>query len=353
VHAPSHRDERSAVDKPMSVPKRLSALERALFFYLPALVLAVSFVAVCIQAGTAWPWNRIVHEDAQHTLLATIFYFEHATRELVLDAVLALAVAGAVRHFYRPSPVDDEAAHMWMGFGIATVAALALILGGTAYVNAFGPDYVGEARGQTILDNLAQYPTRPGAAFAWGAHWRYHLIERFTEVALAFCVAGLVWLRDGRPASASRGATLYVVALAAFVVATAIFGVTALPFRDPVYLGHQLRELVTHTLVTLPLALGACFVLARRFSYSEATRRSSVPAWPIFVAGAVAVACGGYVLIGAVLLKAQAYGQKKALAELIFPHFFEHSLGYVFVSALAGFAYLWPIRSRRSSQHPT
>jgi hypothetical protein len=338
----------------MSAPKRLPALERAIFFYLPVLVLAVSFVAVCIQAGTPWPWNRIVHEDGQHTLLATIFYFEHATRELVLDAVLALAVAGAVRHFYPPSPADDaRAAHTRIGLAIATAATLAVILGGTAYLNAFGPDYVGEARGQSILDNLAQYPTRPGVAFAWGAHWRYHLIERFTEVVLAFCVAGLVWLRDGRPAGASHGATLYVVALAAFVAATAIFGVTALPFRDPVYLGHQLRELVTHTLVTLPLALGACFALARRFSRLDATLRSSVPAWPIFAAGAVALTCGGYVLIGAVLLKAQTLGQKKALAELLFPHFFEHSLGYAFVSALAGFVYLWPIRSRRSSQHPT
>ena len=59
----------------------------------------------------------------------------------------------------------------------------------------------------------------------------------------------------------------------------------------------------------------------------------------------VSVACGAFLLIGSVLLKAQMYGQKKGLAELLFPHFFEHSLGYVFVSALAGFLYLWPART--------
>ena len=32
----------------MNAPKRLPALERALFFYVPAVVLAVSLVAVCI-----------------------------------------------------------------------------------------------------------------------------------------------------------------------------------------------------------------------------------------------------------------------------------------------------------------
>jgi hypothetical protein len=337
----------------MSAAKRLPALERALFFYLPALVLAVSLVAVCIQAGTPWPWSRIVHEDGQHTFLGTIFYFEHATRELVLDAVLALAIAGAVRCFY---PIAGEGAtaiaRTRLALGLATLAAIALILGGTAYLNAFGPYYANEARGQSILDNLAQYPTRPGAPFVWGAHWRFHWIERFAEVALAFCVAGLVWLRDGRPQGAGgMGMSLYAAALVVFVAATVVFGVSAQPFRDPVYLGHQLRELVTHTLVTLPLALGVCFVLARRFSRSDGHTGSSFPVWPIHAAGAIALCSGAYVLIGSVLLKAQSYGQKRTLSELLFPHFFEHSLGYVFVCALAGFLYLWPSRNRASIQH--
>jgi hypothetical protein len=103
--------------------------------------------------------------------------------------------------------------------------------------------------------------------------------------------------------------------------------------------------------VTLPLALGACFVLARRYSRAGAMLASRIPAWPIFAAGALAVTSGAYVLIGAVLAKAQNYGQKASLAELLFPHFFEHSLGYAFVAAVAGFLYLWPMASRRSSQH--
>ena len=333
--------------------RRLDALERRLFFYVPALVLAVAFVAVCLQAGTAWPWSSIVHEDGQHSLLGTIFYFEHATRELVLDAVLALAIAGAVRCFYPPSPAaEPEFGRLRIAFGIATLASVALILGGTAYVNAFGPAYVGEAHGASILDNLAQYPTRPGAPFVWGAHWRYHLIERFAEVLLAFFVAGLLWLRDGRPAArGERTGSLYATALAAFVVATIAFGWSTQPFRDPVYLGHQLREIVTHTLVTLPLGLGVAFVLARRLSQPGPQGRPALPAWPIYAAGAAAAVCGAYVLIGSVLLKAQTYGQKKRLAELLFPHFFEHSLGYLFVCALAGWLYLLPLAHRRSSQH--
>lgn len=335
---------------------KLSTLERALFFYLPALVLLVAFVGVCVQAGTAWPWNRVVHEDGQHTFLETIFYFEHATRELVLDTALALAVAGAVRYFYPLAGADADAriarTRIWLA--VSTLAVLALILGGTAYVNAVGRFFGAEARGQSILDNLAQYPTRPGAPFLWGAHWRYHLIERFAEIALAFAVAGLFWVRDGRPPARDHGGTsLYAGALAVFVVATLVFGLTIEPFRDPTYLGHQLRELFTHTLVTLPLAMGACFVLARRFSAPTPGARARLSAWPIYLAGIVGVGCGLYVLGGSVLLKAQTYGQRRDLGELLFPHFFEHTLGYLFVSSLAGLLYLWPATKRRSSQHQT
>jgi hypothetical protein len=326
---------------------KLKAYERALLFYVPAMVLLVAFVAVCVQAGTPWPWGSVVHEDRQHTLLGTIFYFEHATRELLLDAVLAVAIAGAVRYFYPPSATAGapDLARTRAILAVAVLTILALILGGTAYLNAFGPYYSAEARGQAILDNLAQYPTRAGVPFVWGAHWRYHLVERFAEIALAFCVAGLLWLRDGRPASSSRyrESRLYVGALGVFAVATLVFGVSAEPFRDPRYLGHQLRELVTHTLVTLPLAVGVCVVLARKFSLPLAGVRSRLPAWPIYVAGSVGVACSAFVLVASVLLKAKTYDQTTNLAALLFPHFFEHSLGYAFTSALAGLLYLLPM----------
>jgi hypothetical protein len=282
-------------------------------------------------------------------LLQTIFYFEHATRELVLDSVLALAVAGAVRYFYPPpwAGRDPAIVRLRRRFALWTVAVLVVILGGTVYGDAFTSDYAASARGQAILDNLAQYPTRPGAPLAWGAHWRYHLIERFAEIALAFCVAGLLWLRDGRPEvrDAPRRLSLYTAAVALFVLATLVFRPSTEPFLNPMFLGHQLRELLTHTLVTLPLALGTCFMAARKFSAPASRAGSRQGVLPIYVAGGVSLACEAFLLVASIVHKAQTYGQKTGLAELLFPHFFEHSLGYVFVSALAGLLYLWPLRA--------
>jgi hypothetical protein len=313
---------------------KVANLERVLLFHLPAFVLVVAFVGVCVQAGTLWPWNSVVHEDGHRTLLETIFYFEHATRELVLDAVLAMAAAGAVRYFHPlPRGVDDASMRRTRNrLAVCAVAMLAAILAGTAYVDG----------GQAILDNLAQFHTRENAPPVWGAHWRYHLIERFAEIALAFAVVGLLWIRDGRPGrdEASPDVSLFAGAVLVFAVATLIFRPSTEPFRDPTFLGHQLRELFTHALVTLPLALGMCLALARRFSTPTASGRSSRSGWPVYAAAGVSVACGAFLLVGSVLLRARTYGQKTSLAELIFPHFFEHSLGYLLVVPLAGFFYL-------------
>ena len=312
---------------------KITTTERVLLFYLPALVLVVSFVGVCVQAGTPWPWNRVVHEDGRRTLLETIFYFEHATRELLLDAVLAVAIAGAVRYFHPlPGGDDTRLRQARRRLGAWTAAALAVILIGTYYSD--GP--------QAILNNLAQFYTRLGAPPAWGAHWRYHLIERFSEFALAFAICGAFWILDGRPepGDTSAGRWLIAGAFVAFAAATLLFGLSTEPFSNPLFLGHQLRELFTHALVTVPLALGTCFVLARRYSKPASTARSDRSAWPVYAAAMVSIGCGAFLLVGSVLYKAQSYGQKASLAQLIFPHFFEHSLGYVFVAALAGYCYL-------------
>jgi uncharacterized membrane protein HdeD (DUF308 family) len=314
---------------------KASSLQRAICFGVPAAVLAVSFAGVCKLAGTPWPWNRVVHEDGVRTLLETMFYFEHATRELLLDILLALAVAGAVRYFYPPRGASGNAeASCWRRrLGVWTAATLAVILGGAAWFDG----------GQTILDNLSQLHTRAGAPLVWGAHWRYHLIERVAQILLAFSVTGVLWMMDGRP-DARRAAgrrLLYGGALAAFAGLTLLLHPTMESFTEPTFLGHQIRELFTHTLVTLPLALGACFELARKFSAGGGTR-SNEGTWPIFAAGTVSVLCGAFLLATSVATRAQSHGQTKGLAALLFPHFFEHTLGYVLVPALAGLLYLWP-----------
>lgn len=314
----------------------VSGVARAWLFGVPAAVLVIAWVGVCVLVGTAWPWTSVVHEDGVRSMLGTIFFFEHAARELLPDVVLAMAVAGAVRwHF----PFDEArgrggVANRWRtALATVTAATVTIILVGTAAT----------AGVSAIFDNLLQLHTRAGAPLVWGAHWRYHLLERLAQILLAFSVSGVFWIFAQRPVG--RGATsrprLYLGALVLFVVATAVFRPTLEPFGDPTFLGHQLRELFTHVLVTLPLALGVCFNLAHKFS-SATGGHSGRSLWPIVVVGAASIGCGAFLLAASLASDAQSQGQVTGLAALIFPHFFEHALGYVLVPALAGLLYMWP-----------
>jgi hypothetical protein len=308
-------------------------LERTLFRLLPAGVLLVAFVGLCVMTGTAWPWNQVVHEDGVRTLLGTVFYVEHGTRELLPDALLALAVAGSVGYFFPLARAGVRDAVSRSRRRLAWVAAVtfAVIVGGTLWTEG----------GHVLIDNLSQSHTRAGAPLVWGAHWRYHLIERFAQMMLAFSASGVFWILHGKP-NVNRFPgrfRLFGVALVLFVAITVIFRLTSEPFRDPAFLGHQLRELFTHSLVTLPLALGTCLALAREYS-AGSPGASADRTWPIVVTGAAAVLSGAFLLVASVMADAQSHGQTEGLASLLFPHFAEHALGYLLVPSLAGVIYL-------------
>ena len=310
----------------------LRRFERLFFWATPLIVMQVALAGIWVMTGSARPWAEVVHEDGHRTLLGTVFFFEHALRELVPDTVLAIAVAGAVACFLPPGTSDITAAsRSRMRHALLASVTVVLIVGGTVYTEGT----------QSVIDNLAQLHTRDGAPLVWGAHWRYHLIGRFAEMMLAFFVTGIAWLLRGRPARPSSGGFgLYASALAVFALLTIIFKPSAEPFTDPAFLGHQLRELFTHALVTVPIALGACFSLAREGSEVASPRQPRPPVWPIVLAGGLAVVSGAFLLVASLMTGAQSHGQTSGLARLLFPHFFEHALGYVFVPALAAWIYL-------------
>jgi hypothetical protein len=161
---------------------------------------------------------------------------------------------------------------------------------------------------------------------------------------LAFCAIGVLWILDGRPArqsTASSRTRLFTASLVIFALFTLLFRPTMEPFREPTFLGHQARELFTHSLVTLPLALGVCISLARRFTRPGPTGSSESIA-PIALAGGLSVVSGVFLLVGSVMTGARDHGQTTSLSALLFPHFAEHALGYLLVPALAGVLYLWP-----------
>ncbi len=313
-----------------------------------AVVLLAAFVMICVRTGSLWPWTRVVHEDGQRTLLLTIFYFEHASRELPLDILLGIAIGGcaylafgsAVRRIDRPGRARRTSALAW-----STALVVTVIMVGTAMQGD---------RPMVLLENLLQHHTRPGAALVWGSHWRYHLLERMALILISIGFAGaLRWLaaremhgsepfdhrRSARIGLGIAGGAIVVYLLLSVVFANSVASMLD-PLRDPIYLGHQARELFTHALVTVPLAWGACLLSLPKGPLDAPTRpfferRVAPNVVATLGAGALGLLIGGYVCVAALRSDSISYGQTTDLAMLIFPHFFEHSFTYLVVPLVA------------------
>jgi len=309
------------------------------------IVLLCAFVIICIHTGTIWPWTRVVHEDGRHTLIGTILYFEHATRELPLDVILGVAIGGCAYFAFPPTPDDQESgtARRVLTLALMTVMVIAIILVGTA------------AKGGTtlVLDELLQNRTRFGVPLEFGSHWRYHLLERIAMILCSVGIAGMLrLLSDAHPAvNGRRGLAIAAASIGIYIGLTFVFSHGYLffelrqPFRDPQYLGHQAREVLTHALVTVPVAWGVCMLLLPNWK-PELPAKSTFQILSMsptiaatIIAGAAGILLATYVCVAAWMAGAVSHGQTTDPVTLIFPHFFEHSFTYVLVSLVAALIY--------------
>lgn len=290
-------------------------------FALVLAILALSFVMITRQAGTWAPWFLPVHEDGVHSFLGTMFYFDHAAREWPLDMLLAGSVGAAAAFGLGPAR-PAGAAPFWLGTAVVT---LVIFLGTVLTLGA----------GELWL-NLSQVHTRAGADLVVGAHWYYHFLSRG---ALLISVIALGLVARGVTGSTERGLPVLLTGPAGFIALCAIFYSPELmtnALRDPVYLGHQAREVFTHGLTTLPLAVAACLLCAP-VPRGRPRRGPVLAGLGLLV---LAVAMAGYVGAAAMAGDAAGQGQSQDMGVLIFPHFFEHFLGYCLVIFMAAATYV-------------
>jgi len=291
-------------------------------------LLVVSYVVIAAYSSEAWLWPVIVHESGDRTLAQTVLYYEHAARELPLDLLLGAVIGGAAR-FALPGRVGGRPVRIGL-LAVLTAGVAAVIIGGTLVVG-----------GPTLLwENLLQFPTRPGEPLAWGGHWRYHLLSHAMLLLTAFGVAAPVrLLAGGNRRGDPRGQRIVVVCMGLFLALSVVFVPGAESFRDPVVLGHQAREVMTHALVTVPMAWGLCLLLgagARRGG-----PMGTVPLTAPILAGLAGVAITLFLLVASLATGATSEGQSESLAVLVFPHFFEHTFSYALASLAAAAVFEW------------
>lgn len=318
-----------------------------LFFCLPFGTLTISWLWICINNGSICPLNKIVHEDGKRTLFDTIFYFEHALRELPVDLILAVTIAGAVSSFYSGHSTHFTSIYsknkrlLWL-LGVFTFLIIIIL-----------PIMTGLQQGSKVLiENIFQMPTRDGDPLVWGAHWRYHFLSRGCLLVLSFFVVGFYsyWVRSvTKVPIRQENFYFYYVTIGIFVLLSIIFGINKEPFLNAQYIGHQGRELFTHTLVTLPLSIGFCLFVADKNSLVDVDKSTKfyVSKFP-FITGGLSIAIALYLVISVVVTDATDYSQGRGdLGTLIVPHFFEHSFTYLVVPFASAFSYLLLLKRKQ------
>lgn len=288
-------------------------------FVIPMAILTIAYVMISLVNGSFFLWWVPVHEDGERTFFMTVFYFEHGARELPLDLLLGVIVGGAASLGLQPArPIHSIGAWGFLG------AIVTVIIGGTLATVGF----------DGLVENITQSHTRPGVKLQLGSHWYYHFLSRLTLFLAAIAIGFLLRSCFGQKSSHGKkailmGIALYGIISVIFMINPALF-ITA--FTDTVFLGHQARELLTHALVTVPLAFWACYIVAHKPAPSAIDRRVLSVGIAL---GGITILCALYIGMNALSGGAMDQGQSTDIRVLIFPHFFEHSFSYLITSVTA------------------
>lgn len=321
-----------------------ASLAMAILFGTPSLLVLGAYVWLALDHGTLRLFPAVVHESGDYTLLQTILYFRHVIRELPITLLYAISSVAAFKIYgpigHGPNPRSKRCL-------IPAVFALVVVLvSWFMTIDTWGV----EVAMQEVLQGYTRDDT-----FLSGSHWPFHLLSTIGYFLAAIIVAALLHygihgsLPPRRRAVRRQWIGGTIVAVLAM---TMLLGLTTAPFLDPRYIGHQLRELLTHLSITLPLSFG---VLLREIHtasglITKQIHRSGwigqrhiemvVPSRRIhhdLIAAATVLFLGLLFLAGGTFLTG-AVGHARPgtpLSSLVAAHLFEHTVDYLLVACLA------------------
>lgn len=318
----------------MTVPRAPWRRMWWLFVAIPLITLAGMYVWLAIYHGTPLLGGVIVHESGRYSLWHTIFYFSHFLREVPVVGAVALWPVAAVSAF----TVSGSTARLSRRTALRCGLGAALML-----IAAIGV-VVSEAGWESARLDLFQFRTRDDE-IGRGSHWHYHALSTIwlglVAAPLLHAAAALTGVRLLRFRSGAPRREWYP-ALAWFALATLTFGVSSLSWMSSRYAGHQAREILTHALVSVPIALATGLAIIRPelplddralWTRLGAAVREHIWAWAaVLLLGAFLT---GRSLAGDIREDGQVGG---GVPGMVAAHFFEHSLDYVFTVLVAAAA---------------
>lgn len=317
----------------MSFENNRIIINRTLWI-IPVIVISMSYLYLSLEYKSILLFSAKVHESGRYTLLQTIMYFDHFAREIPVSIMNAFSVSVS---FYLFTPVPGiPSSFLKKVFNITFVFLiffLFFVVSEAVHKNGL----------QSFLLDLLQFRTRDNE-IAYGSHWHSHFLDMIfifaTSLSISFLYRAITRCCGN---SMNRfGFRLIGIWSGVFMLITLILVPSAKSFSDTRYLAHQFREILTHCTVTIPLSFAILISIEKRFSadFNPAMINTKYK-----YTGLIVLCCALIIplfivvrLMGNNILSAAQ--KKTGYWDLLASHYFEHSLDYAFVPALAVFLYI-------------
>lgn len=215
---------------------RLQPSLRLVALVFGLVVLAVSGIGILRFFGPAAFSSPTVHEAEGRSLVTVALFPGHGLRELPHVILIGLLW---LEGLLGPLPWRRARVILVRTLCVGAVSAVVLLIWAAAE-SGWASAWLDLSQARAAADLI-------GA----GSHFRFHLLSDLALGALFFCAGRLFRSNDRH----ERGAPWFAIAFTGLMlVLLAAWG--AADIATPRYIGHQAREIFTHSIVTLPLLVG-------------------------------------------------------------------------------------------------
>lgn len=308
------------------------------FWVFPVIVIFISYIYLSLEYKSLFIFSSKVHESGKYTLVQSMMYFDHFTREIPVSVMNALSVSVS---FYLFAPVHGVSLSFPKKVFYITliflVSFLFFVVSGAVYKNGF----------QSFFLDLLQFRTRD-EEIAYGSHWHSHFLDMMFIFAASLSISFFYRIIAQSYSNSINllGFRLLGIWSGVFILLTLIFIPSIKSFSDTRYLAHQFREIITHSTVTIPLSFAILIYLEKKLSAGFETKTTNVKYKYVgFIMSGCALLIPFFIVLSLAGRNILAEAQKKTgYWNLLASHYFEHSLDYIFVPTLTMFLYVMFIR---------
>jgi len=329
----------SILEKIKNLQKKIeinAKVDLRLLIIFPVLTYIISYLYLAYYHGEIFIFNTIVHEGGRYTLLLVMFYASHFLGHIPLYTMLAFLFIGSylcLTGFNFKTYSKKKTRTLFILLILFLTLSFFLSLGVFGREDTFA--FIGQQKQGVEI-------------YAEGGSWNLHLPSSMLLFLLIPVYIYIVKAVFGRNIEPNLSGLLYIsLGFICFFLFTFFFNENIVDsffsiWRDPRYLAHSVRELLTFPITYFPIPL--YFILRREKRVSDSSKRKQSRNLKYFIAClAIFFLLGlfyqSYISltegIGNIAQKPDfAKGGKLGVPYLLASHYFEHFLDTVYFSLL-------------------